>query len=255
LSPSLRDDLQLALRLAGRAAEISLGRRDSRVAVALKPDGSPVTDVDREIERELTESLQEARPADAILGEESQARGEAERVWIIDPIDGTSHYLAGRSDWGNHVALEVRGEVVLGVLTRPDSGELWFASLGGGAYRASLSADQRRRVTIPGETQSSTVGVWEATDGPVAAALGSHRRLPTTDLNDILRVVLGDLDALVDVAGAPWDHAPFAILVEEAGGQYSDIEGNRTVRGGTVVYSNGAGHDELCRIVGAALTN
>jgi len=113
-------DLELALRLADAADAISLARFRSRdLVVETKPDLTPVTEADREVEHELRAMLGAERRRDAILGEEQGASGSGRRRWIIDPIDGTRNYSRGIPVWATLISLEEDGHVVLGVVSAP----------------------------------------------------------------------------------------------------------------------------------------
>ena len=100
------DDLQLAFDTSDLVAELALAHFESGVSPTLKTDGTPVTEADRAVERLLRETLSEARPEDAFLGEELGQLGESDRVWILDPIDGTGFFSRGDPNWRIHVALE-----------------------------------------------------------------------------------------------------------------------------------------------------
>ena len=119
---TLDADLDLALRLADAAREISLARFRGSFQRRLKADGSIVTEVDEAVEDELRELLARERPADAILGEERGASGSGERRWIIDAIDGTLSFAAGKTGWGTLIALEVAGQRRRRCLRRSGSG-------------------------------------------------------------------------------------------------------------------------------------
>jgi len=127
----MNPDLELALELADIAAEIAVPRfEDRRLAVTIKPDGSPVTDVDRTVERALRARLAQRRPDHAVLGEEYGATGESEWRWYLDPIDGTSLFIDGDAAWMSFVALAHADEIVLGVISIPARSERWWASHG-----------------------------------------------------------------------------------------------------------------------------
>ena len=128
-------DLELALRLADAADAISLARFRSRdLVVETKPDLTPVTEADREVEHELRAMLGAERRRDAILGEEQGASGSGRRRWIIDPIDGTRNYSRGVPVWATLIALEEDGQVVLGVVSAPALHRRWWAERGAGAH-------------------------------------------------------------------------------------------------------------------------
>ena len=128
-------DLELALRLADAADAISLGRFRARdLVVETKPDRTPVTEADREVEHELRAMLGVERRRDAILGEEQGATGSGRRRWIVDPIDGTRNYSRGIPVWATLIALEEDGQVMLGVVSAPALHRRWWAERGGGAH-------------------------------------------------------------------------------------------------------------------------
>lgn len=236
VSSWVADDLELALCLANEASAVALDFFRRGVTPGQKPDGSVVTEADVEVER--------MRPSDAVLGEELGAVGDAPRRWILDPIDGTMNFVAGRPDWGVHIALESDGEVVVGVVTRPVLGQRWWASRGGGAYvgglvrsdvRSSLDVSRREKL------DEARVSGWLFDDDPVKARL---RSLPSwvepLDLDTIMRVAEGELEAFVDgTASQIWDRAPFVILVEEAGGRYRDRKGGRDLSLPGGLFTNG----------------
>jgi histidinol-phosphatase len=216
-----------------------------------KADGSPVTDVDLAIETRLRDELRSARPEDAILGEEFGRAGQGDRVWIIDPVDGTAHYIAGREDWGTHVALQASGDVVLGVVTRPARETTWYATRDGGAFVLSSSSATPSRLDMPTSPSAGRprIAVWEKEGGTLASALSARFSIVPSTLDAILHVAEGRLDGVVDVSGRPWDHAPYARLIEEAGGRFSDRFGQRCIDDGLVCYSRSDIHDGLLELI------
>ena len=109
------------------------------VETIIKEDESPVSEADLEVDRRLVDVLRRERPDDAILSEESGEHGSSSRRWILDPIDGTFNFVEQRPAWGTHIALEVDGEVVVGVITRPMYQQRWYATRGGGAFKIDSS--------------------------------------------------------------------------------------------------------------------
>ncbi|MET0426226.1 MAG: inositol monophosphatase family protein, partial [Actinoplanes sp.] len=105
------DDLPLAFDASDRAAGLALSYFDAAVSAVLKADGTPVTEADRAVERLVRETLSSARPDDALLGEELGRLGESERVWIIDPVDGTTFFSRHDPNWRVHLALEIAGSL------------------------------------------------------------------------------------------------------------------------------------------------
>src|SRR5262252_282415 len=120
------DDLVLARKLVAMASDIALSFF-GRARAERKADGSMVSEADFAVERCLMEELERERPDDDVLSEEFGLRSvsRSSRRWILDPVDGTAHFLAGKGGWGTHVALEEEGRIVLGVISRPRLGMCW----------------------------------------------------------------------------------------------------------------------------------
>jgi histidinol-phosphatase len=246
-------DLDLALHLADVADEITQAAFAAKTFTThVKDDGSPVTDVDVAVEESLVDLLENRRPEDAVLSEELGVRGRARRRWVIDGIDGTAAFARGGSSWGTLIALCVDEEVMVGVATSPGLGRRWWAARGAGAWAAPLSIPpggappERLAVSRPNADD------WRWSVVPTPERLIGWRREAGLSLEadtgsafDPLRVVEGDLDGVVVLYGGPWDHAPFVVLVEEAGGRFSDLWGGRRLDTRTAIYSNGLLHDDL----------
>jgi histidinol-phosphatase len=244
------NDLEFARQLAAVASELALDYFRRGVATQLKPDGSPVSEADVEIERRLRQLIGERHPGDGVLGEELGETGSRQRRWVLDPIDGTSNFVAGRPLWGTHVALEVEGEIVVGVITRPVLGASWWASRGQGAHRTDGDAGTRRlQVSHVQELSTSRVTLWTHQDDPTIARLNQICRWVQPNLDALLRVAEGEMEALVDRSGKPWDLAPAVVIVEEAGGRFSDRDGGRRLDLGDASFSNGLIHGELQRLL------
>ena len=186
-----------------------------------------------------------------MLSEELGVSGHARRTWIIDGIDGTAAFARGGSGWGTLIALRVDEEVVVGVATSPGFGRRWWASRGAGAWTAPLAAAPEAAVperlavsrTGPDAATWSTIPAAERLDG-WRRRVGQLPGVATGSAHDPLRVVEGDLDGVVVLYGGPWDHAAFVVLVEEAGGRFSDIWGGRRLDTRTAIFSNGVLHDD-----------
>lgn len=241
------NDLELARYLAEVAADMALDHLRRGVDVGLKADGSTVTEADIAIERYLRAFLTRQRPQDAVLGEELGSSGSATRVWLIDPIDGTSNFGSGRTEWGTHVALQSAGEVVLGVITRPTRRLVWWAERGAGAHRGELgrSGSTRLAVSTVARLSDSRVTAWTEQPSLAVTRLKNSARWVEPNLDDVLGVIEGRLEVVIDPSGKPWDHAPAAVLVEEAGGRFSDDHGGRRLDLGEARFSNGLVHAQL----------
>ncbi len=231
-----------AHRLADIATEIAVPFFEQGVETVVKEDNTPVSEADLEVDRQLVDVLRQERPDDAILSEESGEHGRSHRRWILDPIDGTFNFVAHRPTWGSHVALEVDGEVVLGVITRPIYGQRYFSTRGGGAFRfdAGSGDTTQLRVSTTSELSKSRVCVWSHQPAETLQAWASGFVLVRpSSLDNILEVAEGGLDAVIESAGKIWDHAPAMLLVTEAGGAFRDPRGGRRLDLGASRYTNG----------------
>lgn len=253
----MASDLELALDLADRADAIALRWWSAGgVAWTVKPDGSPVTGADVAVEEAVVQSVRDACPEDGFVGEEVGERvgvGATGRRWIVDGIDGTNFFAAGLPTWGTLIALEVDGEVTVGVLSSPAQGRRWWACRGLGAFTGPSSGSStgtRIRVSTNRELRSDRVCTLPAPD-----ALPTERRRVVEGLtgavpasrpwHHAVHVAEGTVDVSIWFCGDVWDHAAPSILVEEAGGRFSDRWGRRRLDTRTAIYSNGENHDEV----------
>jgi histidinol-phosphatase len=247
-------DLQFALDLADIADGITLPHfRGAGLGVEIKPDLSPVTVADRATEAALRERIARERPEDAVLGEEAGASGAgARRRWVIDPIDGTRNFVRGVPVWATLIAMESDGEVTVGVVSAPALGRHWWAARGQGAQsdRGPIRVSAVEKLE---EAYISTTDVagFDAVPGLLGRYLDLVRRCYTArGLGDFWSHVLvaeGAVDIGVEMPVAPWDIAAAKIIVEEAGGRLTDIDGAARIDGGSVVTSNGLLHDAVLR--------
>ncbi|HEX2043560.1 MAG TPA: inositol monophosphatase family protein [Acidimicrobiales bacterium] len=253
-SPALNPDLELALTLADQADAMTLARfRASDLVVESKPDLSPVTEADRDVEATLRRRLAEERPDHAVLGEEmgeTSGTGVPWR-WVIDPIDGTKNYVRGIPVWGTLIALQHEGETAVGVVSAPALGRRWWAARGEGAF---LDGD-RLQVSGVADLGDACVSYDDLPSfdrlGLADALLALGRRVwRMRDFSDFwahMLVAEGAIDAAVYAEPAVnlWDLAPLKVIVEEAGGRFTDLAGTATDDGDSAVSSNGLLHDEV----------
>ena len=238
-------DLELALRLADAADAISLPRFRSGIAVETKPDLTPVTEVDRAVEAELRRTLAAERPGDAILGEEEGAVGTASRRWIIDPIDGTRNYTRGIPIWATLIALESDDTVQLGVVSAPAFRERWWAERRAGAFRNG----EPIHVSSVSAIEDSVLSFALEHEVPAIARRAWHAR-GFGDFWAYMLVAEGAVDGVIDADGVgEWDLAAVQVIVEEAGGRFSDRAGSSRIDSGSAIASNGLLHDELLTAV------
>jgi histidinol-phosphatase len=249
-------DLDLAMTTARRAAEAataaSLRHFRAGVAVEVKPDRTPVTAADRESEAAIIAVVRQAFPDHALLGEETGVHaGSAEARWIIDPLDGTKGFTRGRGFWGPLVALEHRGEVVAGAMALPVQGEVYWAARGRGAWLSTGGhAPIRLQVSGLAGWPDATLSLGEPhvlfrpplLDRVMALALSAQSARCYGDLAGCALVLKGQAEAWIEAGVQLWDLAPLKILVEEAGGTFTDLAGVATHTSGGCVASNGKVH-------------
>jgi histidinol-phosphatase len=239
-------DLSFALELADAADRIALaGFRSSGLVVERKADLTPVTETDRAVETLLRGLLAEAHPDDAILGEEHGVSGDASRRWIVDPIDGTRNFARGIPVWATLIALEEAGEVRAGVVSAPALGRRWWAERGEGAF-----ADGEA-IHVSSVDKVEDAVLTFALDVPLPQI--AFRAWHTRGFGDFwahMLVAEGVVDGAVDSDGVnEWDVAAVRVVVEEAGGRFSDFSGEARLDSGTAITSNGLLHDDLLAAV------
>jgi histidinol-phosphatase len=240
------DDLQLAFDTSDLAAKLALAYFESGVSATLKADGTPVTEADQAVERLLRETLSEARPEDAFLGEELGRLGESDRVWILDPIDGTSFFELGDPNWRIHIALEVRGTTEVAVVTSPALRRCWWATRGGGSFESSWPREDSMTRRLQVSTTSTLAdAVLDALDDESRARLPPSAARPPASPLPLVELVRGQIDAFLAECCHTWDHAPWILLVEEAGGRFTDRAGGRASDQGGGLYSNATLHSQL----------
>jgi 3'(2'),5'-bisphosphate nucleotidase len=265
--PDHEPELLVAIRAAENAAGVIMRHyRAGPTSARDKADGSPVTEVDLAANEVIESTLRQAFPDDAILSEESpdsSARLTAERVWIVDPIDGTRGFLARTDDFCVHVALAIAGAPVVGVVMQPVSGAIYQAVVGQGAFLGATRlgvSDRARlpelRLGISRHNAPATLLGWLEREGLAAAATRSGASIKFTAL------AAGDLDGVVTVTGGEkeWDTCAPEIIVREAGGVVTDGDGQalrynqpRVDRPRGIVASNGHCHAALLTAVAPLL--
>jgi histidinol-phosphatase len=250
---AMADDLALALALADVADALALPAFDRGAAAVAKADGTPVTEADRAVERALRERLAAERPDDAILGEELGAAGAGERRWVLDPIDGTVHFARGIPVWGTLIALEEDGEPVVAVVSAPALRRRWWAARGQGAFRDGHPI----RVSAVERVEDAFVAhanLYLGFDVDADALLRAAR--VSGGYESFLALMLcaeGAADAAFAPRGFLWDLLPAQLIVEEAGGRFTDFDGRRTAAGRGAVAANAALHaDVLARLQASA---
>ncbi|MGV9671347.1 histidinol-phosphatase [Gordonia sp. NPDC003504] len=249
-----RDDLDLALSIAASADALTTRRFGALdLHVSDKPDLTPVSDADLDCERLVRERLAARRPDDAVLGEEFG--GEAMltgRQWIVDPIDGTKNFVRGVPVWATLIALLVDGVPVVGVVSAPALKRRWWAAAGLGAF-SDFDGGEVRRLSVSAVTDPASASLAFSSLSGWADRGIREKFIALTD--QVWRVRgYGDFynyclvaEGAVDIAAEPevslWDLAALDILVREAGGTFTSLEGADGPSGGSAVATNGLLHE------------
>jgi histidinol-phosphatase len=257
-----RDDLALALALADRADTLTRARFGAiDLRVDTKPDLTPVTDADRAVETGAREVLARDRPGDSVVGEEFGGTTTfSGRQWVIDPIDGTKNFVRGVPVWASLIALLDDGVPVVGVVSAPALQRRWWAARGRGAF-VSVEGEAPRRLAVSAVSRLDSASLSFSSLSGWAQRGSRDRFIELTDA--VWRVrAYGDFlsyclvaEGAVDIAAEPevsvWDLAALDVLVREAGGNFTGLDGAAGPHQGSAVATNGLLHDQVLGRIGA----
>ena len=243
------EELAFAHRVADRAGEIALSFFRHDPEVTWKPDATPVTEADLAIEAMMREEIGRRFPDDAIRGEEGGTTGASDRMWILDPIDGTRNFAMGVQIWSNLLALKVADAYVLGLVNAPGIGERYAATVGGGAtWNGEPMHVSEVARTAGGMIVYGDVEAWAGTPQHarfLSLVHGAQRNRGFGDFWGHMLVARGAAVAMIEPELSEWDFAPLVVIVTEAGGRVSQIDGSAPAHHGSLVSSNGLVHDEV----------
>jgi histidinol-phosphatase len=255
------DDLRLAHVLADDADSITTSRfKALDLHVMSKPDLTPVTDADEAVEESIRRTLSRVRSRDAITGEEQGSSGHSQRRWVIDPIDGTKNFVRGVPVWATLIALVVDDEVVLSVVSAPQLQRRWWASAGNGTWtgRSLLKATRCtvsdvRRLEDASLSYSSLHG-WDERDRLDDFVSLTRRCWRSRAYGDFWSYMLL-AEGAVDIATEPelhvYDMAALDVIVREAGGTFTSLDGTPGPFGGNALATNGHLHDAALSFLGS----
>jgi histidinol-phosphatase len=253
-------DLRLALELADLADVVTVERfRAADLVVETKPDLTPVSEADRAVEQLLRKRIGEERPDHAVLGEEFGIAGgdgsQAATRWIIDPIDGTKNYVRGIPVYATLIALERDGCLVVGVVSAPALGRRWWAARGAGAFADGVPLRVSKVAAVEdAQLGHSSVSSWRQ-HGLMERFLELERRCwrgrGFGDFWTHMMVAEGAVDVAAEPEVSLWDVAAVQVIVEEAGGRFTNLAGVPRPDGGSAVSTNGLLHDQVLGILRA----
>lgn len=223
-------DLDLATELADLADSLSMSRfRALDLLVESKPDLTPVTDADRNVERAIRNLISRERPGDSVIGEEFEQTGNSDRTWIIDPIDGTKNFMRGVPVWATLIALRDAQGVGLGMVSCPALGRRWWALRGHGAWL--LEGDLVRSLSVSNVSNLSNASMsFSDSRGWIEPALSSviaatWRQRAYGDFWSHCLVAEGAVDIAAEPTLALYDYAALVPIVVESGGFITDFSG------------------------------
>lgn len=253
MNPAFDERYRRALDAARDAGRLALSYFDNNVTVEWKENDTPVTVADRKAEDLLRSRLLGLFAQDGFLGEESgKVAGTSGFRWIIDPIDGTRSFVRGIPLWGTLVGLEYQGNPIAGICFLPafgKEGQIFHALQGNGAYRD----DTRIHVSPVNKLEESQVFYsslsWFMASGVREAFLditgGSQRQRGFGDFYGFMLVAQGSGEMMIEYGVSPWDVAALLPIVEEAGGTFTDWDGNRTIYRPDILATNGLMHASI----------
>ena len=267
-------ELAFALTLAERADAISLSRYQALdLEITTKPDNSPVTDADKAVERAIIDAIAAQYPSDGVVGEEfgtSGSRGSKDRYWVIDPIDGTKNFLRGVPTWATLIALVENEQVVTSVVSSPALYRRWYATAGGGAFVSEGVSNSEGAAGASNNVVTRQLSVSKVSDIKDASIAysdfqgwgarranfeklldGAWRTRGLGDFWSHMLVAEGAVDVAIEPSLALWDMAALDLIVREAGGKFTSLEGVDGPFGPNAISSNGALHSAIV----AALNN
>ena len=256
---SLVDDLALAHRMADAADGITLARYQALdLVVSTKPDNTPVTDADKAAEIAIRELIKTNRPDDGVVGEEFGDQDKsAKRYWVIDPIDGTKNFLRGVPTWATLIGLVERQsdgseQVVVGVVSAPALYRRWHASSGSGAFvcekggvSKKISVSKVSEISNASISYSDFVGWGNRLTAFQKLLTKAWRSRGIGDFWSHILVAEGAIDVAIEPSLALWDMAALDVIVREAGGRFTNVDGVDGPHGGSGVSTNALIHEKI----------
>ena len=250
----------IAVKAAKAGGRILMQKFGGVLRIMHKGEVDLVTDADQEAEQTIVSAIRHTFPRHGILAEERDfsRAGESEYLWIIDPLDGTTNFAHGFPWFAVSIALQVRGEIVLGVIYNPAHKELFIAEKGGGAYLNDIPLrvsqtdrlDQALLATgFPYDRKQSEANNYDHFVNFQQSAQACRR--PGAASLDLAYTAAGRFDGDWEMKLKPWDVAAGLLLVEEAGGRVSDFDGGPfDIKGAEILASNRLIHDAMIGVLG-----
>lgn len=252
--------LATALDAARAAAEVIRRYYQRNLEVTIKADKSPVTQADVETEKVIRQVISERFPSHGFYGEETgQSAMDAEYLWLVDPIDGTKAFVREYPFFSTQIALMQRGRLILGVSSAPVYGELAWGEVGPGADQCAFLNDKPIKVSDLDSIEAGAISAgnlkslakserWGRFGDLVARA---HRIRGYGDFLHYHLLAAGKIDVVIESDVSILDIAALAVIVEAAGGKFTDLNGGAlTLDTTTVLASNGKLHSAVLSALG-----
>jgi histidinol-phosphatase len=254
MNPDWQSRYELAVEAARMAGDLARAYYETTFDIERKPDDSPVTVADRGAEELIRSTVAKYFPGDGFLGEEfGDQPGQTGFRWVIDPIDGTKSFIRHIPIWATLVGLEYRGEQIGGVAYLPVLGQVYRALRGDGAFLND------RRIHVSDVSRLSDALLcyssiaWFTRAGRERAFLDlaaqTQRQRGFGDFYGFVLVAEGASELMVEHGVHTWDVSALKAIVEEAGGAFTDWDGNPTTERPDVLASNGKLHAEALRLL------
>lgn len=245
--------LQFGLNAVWQAGRITLGYFQTAVQAQKKADNSPLTIADQLAEQKIRQLIEAEYPDHAILGEEyGRGQTESRYTWVIDPIDGTKSFVSGVPLYANLLALLDGDEAVVGIINLPALNEVVYAVRGGGCYWNG----RRCRVSQTSQLKEAVLLASDLNTFSGAKADGWQRLIGATYIQrtwgnayGYALVATGRADLMVDPMMALWDAAPLQLILEEAGGTFTDWQGQATIHNEESIATNGRLYKPLMEVL------
>ncbi|MEK7581504.1 MAG: inositol monophosphatase family protein [Patescibacteria group bacterium] len=246
--------LDIAIKAAKEGGQIALSYFKHIPKVTYKPDSSPVTKADIEAEKAIRQIVLDKFPDHGFIGEELEnTNPKAKYQWVVDPIDGTKSFVRGIKDWGTLLAVLEDGKPIIGIYNSPATNEIFTCQrekgtfLNGKKTHVSKVRDLQKSFIV-----HSSINHFIASNNVnnvVTIAKMSQGKRGASDCNGLNMVLKGQADVNISGHGSIWDYAAPAILVEEAGGKFTDFNGRFSLASDTGIFSNGLVHKQVLNIL------
>jgi histidinol-phosphatase len=256
MKPPLTDTLlQFALDAAWQAGRITLGYFQADVAVTQKADNTPLTIADQQAEQKLRQLIQQYWPDHGIVGEEyGRSAANSPYTWVLDPIDGTKSFVSGVPLYANLVALLDGDRPLIGVINLPALNEMVYAVRDGGCYwngrRAHVSKVDTLKDAVLLTSGLHYFGDKQAAWDRLLAA--TYMQRTWGDAYGYTLVATGRAEIMTDPVMSLWDSAPLQVIMEEAGGTFTDWRGNATIHNDESIATNGVLFDKVMALINLA---